>query len=606
MSVITDIIGDIPTYQDWRQVGGYNLVDNQYKALISRRDDGIGTPPELLDLEGYSTSPVSISTGFSDKNIFDPVAGSKATMRIYAESFSQLLLIARADDTKYRVVVSEGAQVQFRGYIRPETYRQEYDMNRPVVTFEATDGIGLLRNVEFMGELEDYSDVAGKQKVSEVIGYLLWKAGNISDWFDRINYSLPGHLSDNLLRHMEIPLWKYHEWKCYDVLMDIMSIFNMQLVQICGHFHVRLADQPYGEKVYLYNYKGVCQTNVGLQANEPVDMYAKFKGLQGDIRMERPVRSIQFEAPQTAISELIFNGDLDSAQGWSGWGGIADEMWRVEDNEMLLDFDVNIDDPYYGVQTDISRGVIPGAAIRIALSFDARIDGQGGQLIQLFVSINSGAAIPANITSNQYQRREITLVIPAGATEAFVRFRTPSVGRLRVKKISAYPLLANLNQVEDISHDTEETINSKSQQDVTYKIAYSRGGNPYRFENTFPGLSGEFSHIHDRDTGLSNTPNAFQQARAIAFYKDVKMRVSLDMYKVDDALRIDNVLYDKMYKRAYVITSLSYDMAKAMYSVEALEHERMSIEEEDEWILATGFWNDDGFWMDDKTWIDSL
>ncbi len=608
MSVITDIIGSIPTYHVWRQVGGYNRLNKQYKALISRRYDGLyeGDPPSLLNIDGYSSSPISLSTGFSDKDLFDNRAGSKVTIRMLAESISQLLLIARGDDTKYRVEVIDDGATLFCGYIRPETYRQEYERNRPVVTVDATDGIGLLRNVEFMGELADYSELTGKHKVTEVIGYLLWKAGNTFNWHDRINYSLPGHLSDNLLKHMEMPLWKYYGWTCHEVLVDILEIFNMQLVQIGGLFHIRLADQPYDEHRNTYNYKGQHQTKVSPITKDVISL-DEFKGVQGDVRIERPVRIINFDAPQVAVGNLVYNGDMQDEQGWAGFNDIDDSMWEISDGILTMDFDTEIDEPYYGVKTDISRGAISGVQ-RMRLSFEGRADDAGPMAARIMIS-NSIPSMRHTSLGTTWETREVYIQIPGGTDPVEIQFITPFLSRIYIRKVSAVPLYPNKEAIQNIDNDSKETINEKSQQDITHNIDYAWGGNPYRFENAFPGLPAKTLSVYIRASGLQATPYSIQKARALTFYNTARMRVGLTAYKDETPLRIDDILYDKHYKRSYVITSLSYDMAEARYNIEALEHDRMFIDppiEEDDWILADGTWNDEGFWRDEKEWIDSL
>ncbi len=617
MSVITDIIV-LQTYDDWRQVGGYNRIGNEYKAVISKRDDSIGAPVVFSDVKGYSSSPINISTGYSDKNIFDPVAGSRVTIQMVTDSPSELLEMARGDDTKHRVVVSEGVQVLFRGYIRPETYRQEYEREKPVIKVDATDGIGLLRNVKFLDEIEDYSVIKGLHPVREVMSYLLWKAGNRENWRDYVYYATPGNTGKNLIRYMEIPVWKYYDWTCYDVLLDVLSIFNMQLVQVDGVYRTRLADQPYGKRYDWYSYKGVSISASAEFTVEAIDIHDKFKGVQGDFRMERPVREIQFEAPQLVIPDMIFNGDFAMGKtGWTEWGSLPDSMWSINSENILNmsrvvvgEFDIYAEK---GIKSNYSRGMVTQNT-NIVVKIEAR--SHGFPSLPLRVGLKSNVLFQRTLT-DKWVTYEFEWFLPSGETETKIYIESPTrreweagVGSIQINSISIQPTYTTLIEVEDIDNDSEVALNDKSQQDITHKIAYAWGGNVYRFENTFPGAANKNDiAVVDRSTDppVGYTNHTVQTGRAKKIYKDVKMRVSLDMYKDETPLRIDSVMYDKHYRRAYVITSLSYDMAKAMYSAEALEHARMYIgepEPDSDWILATGKWNDDGYWRDDEYWID--
>lgn len=617
MSVITDIIGSLDTYHVWRQVGGYNRLGKQYKALIYRRFD-IGTPPELLDIKGYSDNPVTVTTGYSDKDIFDNVAGSKATIRMLADSYEHLLQIARADDTRFMVECSEDGANIFRGYIKPETYRQEYENSRPVVTVEATDGIGLLRNVDFMTELDDYSVLKGKHRVMELIGYLLWKAGNRKTFIDCINYSLTPHTDDNLLRYLEVPVFKYFGWTCYDVLIDLLKIFNAQLVQVNGIFHIRLADMPYGEECDIYTYKGVYQSSTTL--DRELVRLSDYKGLQGDIRMERPVRKLNIEATEKKGEDFVFNADFALTSmvkppkpfGWEGYGSIPNSSWWAEEKNLILK-----GKPFgqmgadWGVQTNISRGIHtwPAASIRLGFSFEYKKAASGIDT-EIKVGILGQGGTPVPVTSTDWQTftNSQGIGIPNNQEDIYFHISSPAITTVKVRDIKTWAVMYTTGSSDVEDRDTEEEIalQVKSQQDITHEIDYPFGGNQYRYENPFPGIRNRNDRgIIDRRTGLAARNYSIQRSRALTFFRLPRMRVSMQAYRDELPMKIDDILYDNQYKRTYVITNLSYDMSKCKYSVEALEHERVFVSEDvDDWILADGIWNDNGFWRDGAQWND--
>ncbi len=623
MSVITDIIETTPTYNLWGEVGGYNRIGDQYKIEISKRFDVRGSPPTVLDVKGYSTSPVSLTTGFSDKSIFANLAGSKVSVQMLADTNRQLIDIARGDDTQYRLVLKEGSDVLFRGYIKPETYRQDYHENQPVVSIQATDGLGLLRSVKFLSELDNYGDAEGLHKVTDIISYLLWKAGNAQNWYDGINYSLVGHTSDNLLRHLEIPVWKYYDETCYDVLIDVLKIADVQLTQINGNFYIRMADKPYGVHYDCYSYKGVYQA-VGTPVDpvEPVDMYDAYEGMFGDFRMERPVRIINFEAPQLAVPEYIFNGDFThKKQGWSTWGDLPDDKWEIDNERHTMKLNSTDDEggeggigttgePTSGVQASIYRGQAP-AATRIQVTVKAKCFPSQLPGLEIYVGLNSSGLFFKTVTP-EWASYTFEFVIPDGSTDVRILLGATTVQNnepfgILIDEISAVPLhIVTKNQVEDIDNDTEEELFERSQQDITHEIRYGWGGNRYMYENTFPNANIKGVHIiRDRHTPATYINNSLQEGRAVRFYKESKMRLGLTAYKKTTSLAIHHVLYDKFYRRAYVLTQLEYRPAEALYNMELVELERLYIEPDSDWILADGTWDDDGFWRDDAQWHDS-
>ena len=616
MSVITDLIPTtLPAYHEKYRVGGYNRLGKLCYASILRRIEASGGNWPI-EVNGAGASPVTTSTSYADKDFFSPVSGSSCKISMVAESYSQLLELGRGDDTMWKVEVVDDGDTIFRGFLKPETFQMEYGYEKPVVNVDATDGLGVLRNVEF-AEGETFS---GAYSTREIISYLLYIAGNRVNWQDWVNYGIRGVIDRNIYNSIEIPLYKYIGWTCYEVLEDILGIIDAQIISIDGTYIIRLGDVASPEDADVYTYRGAYVNSINL-TEKKYSLY-DYDGASGRLQVEKPIKDIEYSANREAIENLVYNGDfLLGSMGWSQWGGegeLSTPHWRINNKYKYLELDKKVlgefeAPPWFddGVQFDIFRGNTT-RTINLRVTFDVRIP-TAQATITVWTRINSLAAKGVNITADgQWHQISHIFTLHSGATEAYLRIARPLLAgqcmHIRDVQVQAGQTFGiTFNQIEDEKNTELIDINDDGVQTIKHEPYRAFGGSQYMYNNAFPGITEKTTaDIYDRTSDLYINNSALQRMRVQNFYNTVRTRLSIDLFCKDENEKItaESILFDKYLERNFVIMSSTYDIIRAKYSLELMEYERASTYPPT-WILAIGTWNDDGYWVDTEQWNDT-
>ena len=626
MSVITDLIPTtLPTYHEKYRVGGYNRLGKLcYASILRRTEVSEGSWP--IEVSGAGASPVTISTSYADKDFFSPVSGSSCKISMVAESYSQLLELGRGDDTMWKVEVVDDDDTIFRGFLKPETFQMEYGYEKPVVNVDATDGLGVLRNVEF-AEGTDFIDYMGWESLSDIMSYLLYMAGNRVNWRDYVNYTISGHPNDNLLRNLKKDLWKYRGWSCYDVLIDVLSVFQMQVVSFNGLFSVRLIDEPREDHYNEYTYRGTNPSR-GTKTESTESLYDDFDGAMGSIKLQRPVRKLIFKEPRNVPDNLCHNGDFKlGADGWEGYRGMLASNWYVN-NTLVIKGSQSVGvGVYAGVSCRLDRGGTYRGPIKV--EFEARRFDNGTVLngeTEMRVQINIPETPIAPNIKFEHIRDDFTptwlwqkcscviqqpVSVDGSVVVAFVPYTPALATRLiGIRNVVITPcenVTGDVIPLDSEEIETERDVSETSLQDLSFDIGYPYGGSPYKYENAFPSAQFKADRVvMKRGSTIPFSNYAIQRMRVLNFYRVPRTRLSVDVYCKADSPRLlpYSILFDKYLERNFVIMSSAYDPLRAKYSLELMEYERATTPPLT-WILADGTWNDDGYWVDTEQWNDT-
>lgn len=617
--MIKDLIPDTLTpYGDWYKIGGYNRLGRECYAMISWRN----ASTNVTELIGAGDSPIELSSSFADKDFFDPIAGTSCNIKIQATSYDEFIRLARGDDTEFRVrVVEKDANnndvVLFRGFLRPETYRQDIWLHKPVVTVDATDGLGLLRKMEYprMEGMPSY----GLDYANRIIAYILYRAGNREDFEDHVMYRF-SHTQINYLRSLQLAVAKYYEWDLYDVLLDILDIIKAQVVQVGGRYIIRLMDKPTDMRCEVFNHKGAYQSAYN-RDDDVVNLYDNFNGVRGDLSVDRPIKKLIIKNQLTPIDNLIYNGDF--SKGDTGWYDHAhNPEWTVHENTLKItnsgsflfgggnvaDYPTLDDVPIPKVKShtfdrgDIGRALKFLISYRIATGFDLDVF----HTVQRLQTIESGDDIDLKIP----QSHKIHTHSAPGVQKAILQ--TTHIKDVRVQCLGfATPPHPNYQitgeapePVGQIDKEDIVDIEQGNSEEMDIDVGWIRG-NIYVHDNA---LHPDFIYFEHDEFPYPFPGEVWSviKSRVKDFYSKPRHRQNVEMYVKHDSESIFSYsqLFDKHFGRTFLPLSYSYDLLKNRYDIELIEYRRATEDEFMTWILADGTWDDDGYWMDTEKWND--
>ncbi len=664
--MIQDLIPDtLPNYGDRFKIGGYNRLGRECYAMISTRGYTGGVVTELL---GAGESPIEISASYADNDFFRPIGGMSCTISIQETEWDNFMALARGDDTSFAVRVAEkdgeeNEHILFRGYLRPETFIKEYGTHKPVVTIDATDGFGILRNMKFLSsEGVDFMDFVGEHPVKDIIAYILSKAGNREPWRDYVYYCIDG-TNRNLIHNMMLPVWDLYGESCYDVLKHVLSVFNMQIQSDRGVYVIRLLDRPKQGTFDQYTYKG--NYAYSDSDDESILNLHDYDGVTGRLTNEKPVRNINFTAKNPASENLLYNADLSKGKaGWETWGGYPDSDFTVTRQQIRLSSGNPLSGSHMGIKTNFSRGFGPlfhimfECEVKVAKaaaedSFLWRIYFRsGGGLWQVrqwrqeeqddwekikYITSYSAASpdypdryfyirpwapsLPDECDSNQtyglgdeviHNGQGYMSIAPINnstpPSDFWVAIPTDVQKTVWIRDMKLYTIksggnLENYEPTEDFEQERVVEISKNSLQDVEHEVRYAFGGGNYKYQESFPHHPYTVSQnpLYDRENEKGALNRSVQEQRIIDFHQIRRKRLNVEFYKTKDSdeIRSQTLFFDKHLKQLLSIMSWRYDLLKNKYDMEMIEYRQATEEEFMKWIFWDGAWDDDGYWIDD-------
>lgn len=625
MSILQYIPETLPAYGEKYRVGGGDLYrEASYVKIFCRDYEGAVTY-----LKGYGKEPIEISFNFADSGYFKLVAGSSCSLNIVAEDYDQLFEFAEADDTTYYIEVWEDVNtvkvLLFSGYLRPETYTQQYGSRICHVQITATDGLGMLKFRKF--KPVETGPLVSDQILSDLISYLLYLAGNRDDWYDMVPWRDAASDLRRFTGSCSIPLFDYFEEDCYTVLTYILGIFNMQICKVQGKYAVRLVDDPNTSFMDRYNYQGVFQQTIPI-VREEIDAYAKITGIVGEIRAERPLKSINFVITKQPYSNLLYNGDLAKEdEGWYLSPDFIKGHFLVENKEMVILYHpFGTPEPHPHVMSNFGRGFKDFASVAtIRVEFETKhmprdTFGYAEDAEWTFKIALNDSVRTVTVTGPDWNRVSEDIVLSTINGEAILKIFSNvgttteySYGGQVFKNIKVFAVrIFSLNEYQALEQDEEEIeieINTGSLEDRDIPINYhssSNQGDVYRYQNVI-----NMSLIKQETSEVVKPYAQALMDRYQIFHEQSRMRISITGVKNEDLIiKPQMILFDKYLKRFFTILQYSYQVIGKWLSLECMELEEY-IEDNpsipyDDWILVTAFWDDTGVWRDNKYWIDSL
>jgi len=135
----------------------HTIYDNQYRVELWRKDYLGGA----IEIEKGASEPFNIDypdTG-SNFNVYYPIWGSNFTFTFVQQHNCTLENILTDDERTIKLVFYRNGFVEWTGWVVPDLCSDSVNNKNYFITVKATDGLGLLKDVNILTEAVDIPNI---------------------------------------------------------------------------------------------------------------------------------------------------------------------------------------------------------------------------------------------------------------------------------------------------------------------------------------------------------------------------------------------------------------------------------------------------------------
>lgn len=217
------------TTNKWGEEVKIVIKEDGYSGAVS--DINFSDTPAVLKMHGKDDSP------------FDPIKTFELRLELITDNYGDYDDLFEGSVKKYIAYYYLDDVIKWYGYIQPKMCEHTYCANRYVNTIVATDGIGLLQDIEFKESDGDF--YTGKKLLIQIIDICLKKLYSSVTYREAFDINETSDSVSGLavlgLYSLDTAMFRKDEktaWNCYDVLETIMEAFNCQIKFWNGYFYI--------------------------------------------------------------------------------------------------------------------------------------------------------------------------------------------------------------------------------------------------------------------------------------------------------------------------------------------------------------------------------
>lgn len=211
------------------KIGWIDYFDQVHEVLIQQRD----TAESITEVPAAG-NPFSITYETPSDNINEPINGSFATIRLVTQTDFQFIDLYTSDNRKYQVIHTVDAVTNWKGFILPDQYQEQYKGPPYVNEFIAADQLGYLRTLAWDQETEIVSYL-------DLLDIILGATGLEIDLYEALNVYENDHNSttaDSPLDQTYLNANVYEGHTYYEALFDILQNFTAIIKQDRGKWFI--------------------------------------------------------------------------------------------------------------------------------------------------------------------------------------------------------------------------------------------------------------------------------------------------------------------------------------------------------------------------------
>jgi uncharacterized protein (TIGR02145 family) len=203
-------------------------LDKQYTALIKELNYE-GTSEEITG----AIIPAAHEVKGENDVLEDKILRSTFKLSLDCSVDGQFRDLFTHNWKKYVIEIYKNSVLYWIGFLTTDYYSEPWTAPPYTVVVEAHDGLGQLKNVDFLNTLNE--PFTGKMTLAEIIGQCLHKILPFTSLYEGINI-IEAHQdpADSLLTHIALQSERFYKegnMNCYDVLHEVLKICNAQIFQ---------------------------------------------------------------------------------------------------------------------------------------------------------------------------------------------------------------------------------------------------------------------------------------------------------------------------------------------------------------------------------------
>lgn len=270
---------------------------------------------------------------------FTPIRPLECTLGFINNENFLLKEFYTEDERTFRVTITKGGEIQFKGYIIPDSCSEPFSTPPYPVYIKCTDALGSLKTVTYPFPAGGTFDM--RQSFVDVIAYCLAPLNLNLDIVTICNLyevSMPNSLDNDPLSLVTFnPLRLADDTgktlTSYDVLVEVAKAWGAYFVQSKGKWHFVRANEP--SKLVIrqrtYNYKGFFLIAENVENNRIASKQIGATDLiplsGANIEIQNAYKRVVVFSAFGKVPSILYNGDFEAWNGfnftfWTKYGGI--------------------------------------------------------------------------------------------------------------------------------------------------------------------------------------------------------------------------------------------------------------------------------------------
>jgi hypothetical protein len=287
-------------------------------------------------IQNGDSSPVKINYKRA-QNKFDPIRPVECVLNFVVTDNFLLSEFYTNDERTFRVTVLKGGNIEFKGYIIPDSCAEPFEAPPYSVSIRATDAIGGLKTVTY--PIPIGSDIDISQSFVDILSYCFAMTNlnldirTVCNLYDASMQNGPDNDPMSLASVNPLRLSKDNNTvlSVYDVLVAIAKAWGGFIVQAGGKWNMVRINELANPVIRTrsYNYKGLFlySENLGNQRiiGGSVETIVVSEG--GELSIQNAYKRVVVESVFGSVPSLIYNGDFEQWDGtnfnfWIRFGGL--------------------------------------------------------------------------------------------------------------------------------------------------------------------------------------------------------------------------------------------------------------------------------------------
>jgi len=319
------------TYSELYSLQFLNLAGKVCRLLIEAedREASMGTTNTLTGQH----SPIQITYDTASDDIFAPVNGSRAVLKLVATSNFQFRNLYTMDAHLFRVsqYITDGSETLYwRGFINQQQFSSVYNQAPNLSTIVASDQLGRLKTIDW--------DREDPETELSALGAILDETGLDFDLYEAINIYESHYDSgsaDSPLSQTYINPKVFKGKTYYDALEQILTKYRAIIKQDrgtwviyrpedCGAAYVRRY-YTFASGVFTYSSYGTYNPVVDTTpANTPFSSIVRISNESPNLTISPAWKKYNITQNYGKIENLLENGDF------SEWSGSSPDIWKKQ------------------------------------------------------------------------------------------------------------------------------------------------------------------------------------------------------------------------------------------------------------------------------------